>query len=398
MASPNHSSTSLSDEEDEYGELTPIAIEHRSSARWSLSRPTLSTIGKQSDNASSEQTTLSPAARLPTEILIHSLRQLNSPKDIYSCLLVSRLWCECSVELLWHKPIVTKMAAFFKMIQVVGKEGESTFAYASFIRRLNCVALAADMNDLLFSRLTACTRLERLTLIGCAGLSDDTIAKLLQCCPNLVALDLTNVAEVSDVAILQLAATSPRLQGINLGGCKKVTDVGIVELAKSCPLLRRVKLSGLTELTDDSVCALASECPLLLEIDLNGCHQVSPKSIQDLWKLSKHMRELRLSHCVELRDVAFPVASSIPDANLAALAVQQSIPPLRLQSPFDHLRMLDLTCLHITDAAVEGVVSSAPKIRNLVLAKCSDLTDKSVESICRLGRHLHYLHLGHASS
>jgi len=51
----------------------------------------------------------------------------------------------------------------------------------------------------------------------------------------------------------------------------------------------------------------------------------------------------------------------------------------------------------ITDDAVEGIVSNASKIRNLVLAKCVGLTDAAVESICKLGRNLHYLHLGHAN-
>lgn len=388
MASPNHSSTSLSDDDEDYNDLTPI--ERRSIARWSLSRG----FPSNQPEMNKPQPSLSPAARLPTEILIHAMRQLSSPRDLYSCLLVSKMWCECSVELLWHKPTVSKLSALFKMITVVGKDDETTFAYSSFIRRLNFVALASDMSDLLFSRLAACTRLERLTLVNCGALSDEVISKVLPCCPNLVALDLTNVFDTSDESILQLAGAASRLQGINLGGCKKVTDVGIQALARSCPLLRRIKLSGLTEITDESVCALASECPLLLEIDLNGCHKVTAKSVQDLWKMSKHMRELRLSHCLDLRDEAFPVSPSALDVNLATY----SLPPLRLANLFDHLRMLDLTCLPITDAAVDGIISAAPKIRNLVLAKCGELTDKSVESICRLGKHLHYLHLGHASA
>ncbi|KAL1739899.1 hypothetical protein HDZ31DRAFT_48577, partial [Schizophyllum fasciatum] len=51
----------------------------------------------------------------------------------------------------------------------------------------------------------------------------------------------------------------------------------------------------------------------------------------------------------------------------------------------------------ITDDAIEGIIAHAPKIRNLVLSKCSKLTDRAVENICKLGKHLHYLHLGHAS-
>jgi F-box and leucine-rich repeat protein GRR1 len=62
--------------------------------------------------------------------------------------------------------------------------------------------------------------------------------------------------------------------------------------------------------------------------------------------------------------------------------------------------MLDLTtgCALITDDAVDRIISHASKIRNLVLSKCIHLTVRTVENICVLGKHLHYLHLGHAAN
>jgi len=37
----------------------------------------------------------------------------------------------------------------------------------------------------------------------------------------------------------------------------------------------------------------------------------------------------------------------------------------------------------------------APRLRNLVLAKCKEITDTAVYAISRLGKNLHYVHLGH---
>lgn len=37
----------------------------------------------------------------------------------------------------------------------------------------------------------------------------------------------------------------------------------------------------------------------------------------------------------------------------------------------------------------------APRLRNVVLAKCRNITDASVYAISRLGKNLHYIHLGH---
>lgn len=40
----------------------------------------------------------------------------------------------------------------------------------------------------------------------------------------------------------------------------------------------------------------------------------------------------------------------------------------------------------------------APRLRNLILAKCRQITDRAVISITGLGKNLHSLHLGHCSN
>jgi F-box and leucine-rich repeat protein GRR1 len=403
--SPNQSTTSLSDIEDDEVDInkshffagadqTLVVTPAKWASRFSTLRPRIHAL------------THSPMSHLPPEVLIHILKHLHNPRDLHTSLLVCRAWCECSVELLWHKPSFSKLSTFVKMIDVLSR-GDQTFAYARFIRRLNFLFLGPEVTDTLFSRLTQCDRLERLTLVGCTSISDDSLARVLPCCSNLVAIDLTGVANTTDDAIVGLATSAKRLQGINLGGCKKVTNEGVMALATHCPLLRRVKLSGVERVTDESVSALAKFCPLLLEIDLNNCKQITDLSVRDIWIYSTHMRELRLANCV-LTDAAFPSPRKLennttkPGPNPFSMLLSkttEALPPLVLSRTLEHLRMLDLTaCAHLTDDAIEGVISHAPKIRNLVLSKCVLLTDRTVETICRLTRHIHYLHLGHAAS
>ncbi|KAI0065874.1 RNI-like protein, partial [Artomyces pyxidatus] len=400
--SPAQSTTSLSENDDD--ELLnqsnfyePVVS---SPATWSSRLHAIPSTARQPPH--------SPASHLPPEILINILKHLHAPRDIHSTLLVSRAWCECSVELLWHKPTIADFNTLFKIMQVLSREDRS-FTYAQFIRRLNLLSVGSNMADNVFARLSQCTRLERITLVGCSALSDDVIARTLPFFPNLVAIDLSGVESVTDRTVLALADNCHNLQGINLLGCKKVTSVSVRALAENCPLLRRVKLSGLVELTNESVSELAIKSSLLLEVDLNGCKKISDQAVRDVWTHSVNMREMRLSQCTELTDTAFPAppnpreppASGLnPFPNSAASKVTAlDLPPLRLPRTFEHLRMLDLTnCLNITDDAVEGIVQFAPRIRNLVLSKCNQLTDRAVESICMLGKHLHYLHLGHASA
>lgn len=413
----SQSTSSLSDIEDEdLNKSTFFVSPHVSSpAQWHSRLHQLS--------SSPRTPTHSPASLLPPEILIHILKHLSQPYELHGPLLVSRAWCECAVELLWHKPSITDYATLIKIMRVLARD-DQTFTYASFIRRLNFISIGSDLTDNVFCRLAQCTRLERLTLVNCAALTDDALSRTMPAFTNLVAIDLSGVSEVTDNTIVALAKNCRKLQGINLLGCKKVTSIGIQALAEHCPLLRRVKLSGVDQLTDDPVSALSKECPLLLEIDLNNCKNVTDPAVRDLWIHSNHMREMRLSQCVELTELAFPAPpssqqivtpsfrhhtghshSAPPDPNpfpnnaiVPGSRTPLELPPLRLHRSFEHLRMLDLTsCSNITDDAVQGIVYAAPKIRNLVLAKCIHLTDAAVESICRLGKHLHYLHLGHAS-
>lgn len=335
---------------------------------------------------------------LPPEILIHILKHLHSPRDLYHSMLVSRAWCECAVELLWHRPALTRISTLVKIITILNLPDQS-FTYARFIKRVNFLFLSPDLTDVLFSRLAQCDRLERLTLVNCSAISEAALLRVLTRLPNLIAIDLTGVVETTDNVISGLTAVSKRLQGINLTGCKLVTDEGVFSLARECSLLRRVKLSGVEQVTDPSVSAIAKACPLLLEIDLNNCKHITNTPVRDLWLHCPHLREVRLSHCSELTDAAFPAPTKIRDTTIPLIIPRalDELPPLVLPKALVHLRMLDLTgCALITDDAVEGIVSHAPKIRSLVLSKCSLLTDRAVESVCILGRHLHYLHLGHA--
>lgn len=347
----------------------------------------------------------SPISTIPAEVLIQVLKHVHSPRDLFAAMRVSRTFCECAVELLWHKPSFPKYNTIYKMANLLRAEHQ-TFTYPSFIRRLNFLNHGSDLSDNIFTVFARCDRLERLTLIGCKHVSAAALTNTLPAFLNLVAVDLSNVVNTTSGAIVGLASVAIRLQGINLTGCEQVDDEGIIALAINCPLLRRVKLSGLGLLTDESISALAEGCSMLLEIDLHNCSLVTDVSIRRIWTNLLHMREMRLSHCSLLTDAAFPAPFGPeyhtecvnPFANSSIKKENEELPPLIICRIFENLRMLDLTaCPLITDQAVAGIVSHAPKIRNLVLSKCALLTDRAVESICRLGRHLHYLHLGHAS-
>src|SRR5258708_6685887 len=347
---------------------------------------------------------------LPHEILIQIFRKLTTKEDQHSVLLVSRAWWQCSVELMWHKLSASSLQSLLKMMHIITRK-DQTFAYATFIRSIHLSEHSTCMTDGSCVRLALCIRFELLTLSGCSLLTDSSLITVFSACPGLVAVDLSGVTEVTDASIKALASSTVKLQGINLSKCKLITDEGVLAVARSAPILRRIKLHGLSLITDVSVSAVAKNCPLLLEIDLSNCTKLTDICIRDIWQYQHHLREFQLSNITNLTDDAFP--SPLPSlparsnnyvnpfpvggrVDASGASGSEETPPLYLSQPFDHLRILDMTsCSQITDTGIEGILSNCPKIRQIVLAKCTLLTDESLISVGKLGKNLHYIHLGH---
>ncbi|EGG00568.1 uncharacterized protein MELLADRAFT_118015 [Melampsora larici-populina 98AG31] len=370
-------------------------------------------------SSTSQKPNVPLSSSLPHEILIQILRSVTSATDLRRALLVCKAWCQCGVELLWHKPTFASTSCLIKMLVSLANKNP-TFPYITFIRRLNFSGIADHMTDHILLRLVNCTRLERLTLSGCNSISDNSIIKVLINSTDLVALDLSDCKLVTDLAIEAVGQNCKLLQGLNLSGCKAITDHGLQSL-KDCKALRRLKLKYCEKITDLSLITIAVSCPLLLEVDLVGCRQISNASLWMLWKNSSHLRELSLSGCTEISDGGFPSAmnpaigadgESHPILSEESNSNQSNGQPMELSNHyhylmmggptvmhFDHIRFLDLTSLaKLTDSSLDGIIKHMPRIRNLVLAKCVGLTDEALNSICGLGKYLHYLHLGHVSS
>lgn len=318
---------------------------------------------------------LSPVYWLPPELLMAIFSKLSSPVDLRACMLVSKQWANCSVELLWHRPYFAEFKKYQAMVTALLSDN-AFFAYPQLIRRLNLNFIADKVNDGSMKPLTRCTRLERLTLTNCSRLTDSPLMEILECNPRIQALDLSQLENITDQSMEAVAKNCPRLQGLNIAGCKNVTDLSMIPLSENRRMLRRLKLNDCNNLTDASVLALASNCPQLLEIDLHRCHNITDASVIHLFTNLKHLRELRLAYCDLLTNDAF---LHLPN-----------------NKTFESLRLLDLTdCGLLTDEAVEKIVKMAPRLRNLTLAKCRNITDRSVHAITKLGKNLHNLHLGH---
>lgn len=113
---------------------------------------------------------------------------------------------------------------------------------------------------------------------------------------------------------------------------------------------------------------------------------ISSQALISIFNNNRELRELRLSHAdnanIQINDTAFTHSSL-----------------LQQHPSYQQLRLVDFTGISlISDISIDILVQAAPKIRSLVLNKCSLITDHGVLSISKLGRYLHFLHLGHCSN
>ena len=328
-----------------------------------------------------ERCRVSPVHRLPAELLISIFARLAAPKDLQTCMLVSKDWARNSVGLLWHRPGMHKWESIHNVVQTIRKS-DKFFAYQDLVKRLNMSTLAGQVSDGSLLGMVDCKRIERLTLTNCTKLTDVSLQPLIEGNRSLLALDVTGLDQLTDRTLITVADHCLRLQGLNVTNCKKLTDASITAIAKSCRHLKRLKFNGCVQLTDTSIITVASHNPQLLEIDLHALPHIESPSITALITSCLHLRELRLAHCTRINDSAF-------------LDLPHDLP-----TPFtlDSLRILDLTdCNELGDRGVERIVSASPRLRNLILAKCRHITDRAVFAITKLGKNLHYIHLGHCA-
>lgn len=167
---------------------------------------------------------------------------------------------------------------------------------------------------------------------------------------------------------------------------------------------------------------------MLLEVDLHGCTRLNDSALWAIWRFLGHLRELSIGLCSESGPDGFPRKEGhklqigggpAPPKRIEAMWVdgeeaetedaawptwretdhgrKPEWAPVSSRN-FEHIRFLDLTALNkLDDETVGNIVTAMPRIRNLILAKCHDLTDESILSVCKLGKHLHFLHLGHVA-
>lgn len=300
---------------------------------------------------------------------------------------------------------------------------------------LTDVSLLTDAT--LFVLADSCPRLQGINLSGCINVTSTGVSALARSCPLLRRVKLCSCRLVGDEALLVLTEYCPQLLEVDLINCPLITDESVSQIWIKSFQMRELRLAQCVEISNSAfpetpfpgmknprppaaaIAARARSDGNAMEISSTSVKggiggENSNGSVSGHASMSApvsrgnspvggiHPRPSSSIH-LEPRSDPTILASSLVhsksgNSNQSIGIENNGNPMAHLPTPhiFDHLRILDLTsCSLLTDSAVAGLVASVPRIRNLILAKCNKLTDDAVYSISKLGKGLHFLHLGH---
>ncbi|CAO1636221.1 unnamed protein product [Jaminaea pallidilutea] len=279
-----------------------------------------------------------------------------------------------------------------------------------------------------------------IDLTNLKNIEDQSVLAIANNCKRLQGINLTNCSRITSKSVAEMGNNCPLLRRVKLAGCQLVDDDGILPMILHCPMLLEIDVYNCPLVSDRSVrqiwlstshareLRLANVGPLT-DVAFPAPERMVTSSTAALDLGAGGSRHL-LHHYEHLNTSTGPHGSeSAPTSRGAspvgglgrprgedvgsdaahnghvrtitgALSSSMSLTaPMRPPKAFEHLRVLDLTnCSTISDAAIEGIISCAPRIRNLFLSKCTRLTDETVFSIAKLKKNLQYLHLGHVSN
>ncbi|KAG5242819.1 hypothetical protein OIU76_010267 [Salix suchowensis] len=223
--------------------------------------------------------------------------------------------------------------------------------------------------------------LESLQLEECNRITQSGIVGALSNCgTKLKALSLVKCMGIKDMA-LGMAVPSPcsYLRYLSIKNCPGFGSASLAVVGKLCPQLQHVDLSGLCGITDSGILPLLESCEAgLVKVNLNGCMSLTDEVVSALARL--HGRTLELLNLDGCR--------KITDASLVAIAENCLF-----------LSDLDLSKCAVTDSGIAVMSSSEHlNLQVLSLSGCSEVSNKSLPCLKKMGRTLVGLNLQNCSS
>lgn len=179
-------------------------------------------------------------------------------------------------------------------------------------------------------------------------------------CTSLRSLSIRNCPGFGSASLAVVGKLCPQLQNVDLSGLYGMTDAGILLLLESLEDgLVKVNLSGCLNLTDEVVVALARLHGETLEVlNLDGCRKITDASLAAI-----------AAHCLFLRELDVS-KSGITDSGLAVLSCAEQV----------NLQVLSISgCSEVSNKSLSSLKKMGKTLLGLNLQHCTAISNRSVE-------------------
>jgi hypothetical protein len=243
-------------------------------------------------------------------------------------------------------------------------------------------------NKNLAAMLTYCKgNVKVLILRNCWAINDIGLQSVKPL-SGLIILDLSNLWEITDQGLKIIAEYCTLLMAIDLSNCMKISDIGVEALLNSLNYLQTISFSYCKNLTEKSL-ALVKMADLK-HLDLQRCTSIYDVGFRNWMNPSFPsfiLEDLNLSDCSFLTDLAIDaIGKKCPQIKRLCLSfccslTEKCLVSLTRGCPFIETLDLSYCGALVTDVAAEGISTGFPKLRQLSLRGCVQLTDKGVASL-----------------
>ncbi|CAN0838625.1 EIN3-binding F-box protein 1 [Linum grandiflorum] len=236
---------------------------------------------------------------------------------------------------------------------------------------INFTKAAAAAGSLESLQLEECNRVTELGIIGA----------IANCGGTLKTLSLVRCMGIKDTASgIPLPSQCSSLRSLSIKSCPGFGNLGLALVGKLCPQLEHLDLCGLSGITDAGLLPLLESCKAgLVKVNLSDCLNLTDDVVTALARLhgGTTLEVLNLDGCRKISDVS-----------LAAIAEYCLF-----------LSDLDVSKCSISDSGI-AYLSSAEQLNLQVLSmsSCSEVSNKALPCLKRIGRTLVGLNLQHCNS
>ncbi|PNX76800.1 putative F-box/LRR protein [Trifolium pratense] len=265
------------------------------------------------------------------------------------------------------------------------------------LKSLTCLDLSfSGISDvLLYSIALDDLPLRKLVLQGCYNYTYTGISYLLSKCSSLQHLDLRYAVFLDDQRFNQLCPFLGDLVSINVGFCDKLTNSSFFALLTNCPLLAEISM----ESTNIGLGPTPSVLDLVVYPQVKSLHLAYNSHLHDnhiniFGFMFPNMQLIDLSFCRYIYQLA--IAGLLKRCNKIRhleFACFPQAKPFSINFEASNLEVLNLSHSTIDDEELYKISKIFPRLLQLDLGHCHDITDKGVRLAVENCTHLKEINL-----